>query len=299
MTDDLDGIATFLAVAEAKGFRAAAERLRVTGSAVSQTIRRLEERLGVALVHRNTRSVHLTEAGDQLYASVRPAMEEVRSAVAAVGELSQKPRGMIRLHISGSADSFLKGPLLASFLAAHPEIQLELFVSDLPADIVAQGYDAGVRLGEVIDRDMIAVPVTDEVRLLVAGSPAYFSQHAKPMHPRDLARHVCIAWSAAQESAPCRWEFTEGDSDFVVAISTRVRTNDPQLNIRLACAGLGLVMEGEERLRNDIASGALEPVLEDFCPPFPGFYLYYTDRRRTSRQLRALIDFVRQARSKH
>jgi DNA-binding transcriptional LysR family regulator len=296
MTDDLDGMAMFVAVAEANGFRAAGDRLGVSGSAVSQALRRLEERLGVALVQRTTRSVHLTEAGERLYAAARPALEDLRAAVTAVGELSSEPRGTLRLHVAGAAESFLSGPLLAGFLDAHPQVRLDLLVSDEPLDIVAEGYDGGIRLGEVIDRDMIAVPVSGDLRLVVVGAPAYFARHRKPTHPRDLVEHDCINWHPTAKAPPYRWEFTENDGDFSVDVQARVLTNDPALNVRLARAGAGLTLGDESRVRDGIASGALVPVLEEFSTPFPGFYLYYPQRRHASPALRALIDYLRRTR---
>src|SRR5688572_4033437 len=205
MTDELDGMATFVAVAEAKGFRAAGERLGLSHSAVSQTLRRLEERLGVALVQRTTRSVHLTAAGERLYASVRPALEEVRAAVSAVGELGGAPRGTLRLHLTTGAGTYFDGPLLAGFLAAHPHVRLDLAVSETAVDIVAEGYDAGARLGEVIDRDMIAVPVSRDIRLIVVAAPSYFERHPVPKHPRELVEHECLAWHPTPEAPPYRW----------------------------------------------------------------------------------------------
>jgi DNA-binding transcriptional LysR family regulator len=180
MTGDLDGMAVFVAVVEAKGFRAAGERLGVSGSAVSQALRRLEERVGVALVQRTTRSVRLTEAGERLYAAARPALEELRAAVAALGELGDEPRGTLRLHVSTAADTVLAGPLLAGFLTRHPHVRLDLVLSDASIDIVAEGFDAGIQLGEVIDRDMIAVPVTGDIRLMVVGAPSYFAGRRRP-----------------------------------------------------------------------------------------------------------------------
>ncbi|HUX32770.1 MAG TPA: LysR family transcriptional regulator, partial [Gemmatimonadaceae bacterium] len=297
MNDDLDGIAVFVAVAEAKGFRAAGERLGVSGSAVSQALRRLEERLGVVLVQRTTRSVRVTEAGERLYASARPALEELRGAVAAVGEMSAEARGTIRLQMAGAAEAFLSGPLLADFLAANPHVALELLVSDEPLDIVAGGYDAGIRLGEVIDRDMIAVPVSGDLRLVVVGAPGYFARHPKPRHPRDLVNHECINWHPTAKSPPYRWEFTENGRDFAIDVRARVLTNDPALNLRLAMAGAGVTLADESRSRDAIARGDLVPVLEKFSTPFPGFYLYYPQRRQASAPLRALIDHIRGAKS--
>jgi DNA-binding transcriptional LysR family regulator len=296
MSDELDGVEVFVAVAEAKGFRAAGERLGVSGSAVSQALRRLEDRLGVALVRRTTRSVHLTEAGERLFATARAALEELRTAVAAVGELGDEPRGTLRLHVSGAAEGFLSGALLADFMKEYQHVHLDLFVSDEPVDIVAAGYDAGIRLGEVIDRDMIAVPVSGDIRLVVVGAPSYFARHPKPRHPRDLVEHDCINWHPTAEAPPYRWEFTEGKREFSVDVRARVLTNDPALNIRLARAGAGLSL-ADDRMRDYVARGELVPVLEGFSTPFPGFYLYYPERRHASPALRALVDYLRRKRS--
>ena len=295
MIDDLDGMAVFVAVAEAKGFRAAGERLGVSGSAVSQALRRLEERLGVALVRRTTRSVNLTEAGERLYASARPALEDLRAAATAVSEMSGEPRGTLRIQVAGAAESFLSGALLADFLAAHPQIRLDVLVSDQPIDIVAEGFDAGIRLGEVIDRDMIAVPVSGDLRLVVVGAPSYFARRKKPKHPRDLVEHDCINWHPTAEAPPYRWEFTENGRDFSVDVRARVLTNDPALNVRLAIAGAGLTLADESRSRDALARGELVAVLEKFSAPFPGFYLYYPQRRQASPALRALVDYLRRS----
>lgn len=293
---DLDEMAMFVAVAEAKGFRAAGERLGVTGSAVSQALRRLEERVGVALVQRTTRSVHLTEAGERLYTTARPALDELRQAAAALGEMSREPRGTIRLHVSSAAESFLNASTLAGFLAKHRDVQLDLFLSDEPLDVVAEGFDGGIRLGEVIDRDMIAVPVSGDLRLVVVGAPSYFATHRKPRHPRDLVEHECINWHPTAKAPPYRWEFTENDRDFAVEVPARVLTNDPALNIRLARAGVGLTL-ADERVKDDLARGDLVAVLEEYSTPFPGFYLYYPQRRQASPALRALVDYLRESRS--
>jgi DNA-binding transcriptional LysR family regulator len=295
MIDDLDGMAVFVAVAEAKGFRAAGERLGVSGSAVSQALRRLEERLGVALVRRTTRSVNLTEAGERLYASARPALEDLRAAATAVSEMSGEPRGTLRIQVAGAAESFLSGALLADFLGAHPQVRLDVLVSDQPIDIVAEGFDAGIRLGEVIDRDMIAVPVSGDLRLVVVGAPSYFARRKKPKHPRDLVEHDCINWHPTAEAPPYRWEFTENGRDFSVDVRARVLTNDPALNVRLAIAGAGLTLADESRSRDALARGELVAVLEKFSTPFPGFYLYYPQRRQASLALRALVDYLRRS----
>jgi DNA-binding transcriptional LysR family regulator len=194
MAPDLNALAVFALVAEERNFRAAADRLGVTRSAVSQSLRRLEEDLGIALVRRTTRSVSLTEAGERLYAQVAPAIAEMRTAVEITGSLRERPRGQLRLAVSSIAERFLSGAFLASFSEANPEIQLDINVTDEEFDIVAEGYDAGVRLGEVIAQDMIAVPVAGDERQLAVCSPAYRDRFGVPSHPRDLAAHRCIGW---------------------------------------------------------------------------------------------------------
>ena len=293
MAGELDGMATFVAVAETKGFRAAGERLGVSHSAVSQTLRRLEERLGVPLVRRTTRSVHLTEAGERLYASVRPALDEVRAAVAAVGELGDQPRGTLRVHTASAALTPIGEALLGGFLVEHPYVQLDLVVSDAPVDIVAEGFDAGVQLGEVIDKDMIAVPVTGDLRLVVVGAPSYFARRSRPTHPRDLTDHECLNWHPTTDTPPYRWEFTENGRDFSVTVPARLLSTDAALNRRLAIAGLGITMAYEGHVRGALADGQLVSVLKEFCAPFPGYYLYYPQRRSASRALRALVEHVR------
>jgi DNA-binding transcriptional LysR family regulator len=293
MADDIDGMAFFVAVAETRGFRAAGALLGVSGSAVSQALRRLEARLGVALVQRTTRSVHLTEAGQQLYTAVRPVLNDLRAAVAAVGELAKAPRGILRLLVSTAADTFLAGPLLAEFLSQQPHVRIDVIVSDTRADIVAEGYDAGIQLFEYIDQDMIAVPVSGDLRFAVVGTPAYFARRGVPRHPRDLAQHECVSWHASREALPYRWEFTEHGRDFTVAVPWRVLSNHAQFNLRLVREGVAIGIAFDTYVRDDVARGGLVSVLAEFCTPFPGYYLYYPERRQVSLPLRALIEHVR------
>lgn len=296
MADELDGMAAFLAVAEARGFRAAGDRLGMSHSAVSQIIRRLEDRLGVPLVRRSTRSVHLTEAGERLYASLRPALDEVRAAVAAVGELGNEPRGTLRVHTSSPALTMVGESLLAGFLTDHPQVRLDLVVSDAPVDIVAEGFDAGIQLGEVIDKDMIALPMTGDLRLAVVGAPSYFGRRGTPKHPRELVDHECLNWHPAPGAPPYRWEFTENGRNFAVAVPARVLSTASTTNRRFAIAGLGVTIAFEHHVRESIERGELVRVLEQFCEPFPGYYLYYPQRRNASRVLRAFVEYLRSAR---
>ncbi len=299
--DALDGLAVFVAVAEAKNFRVAGERLGVSASAVSQALRKLEERVGVTLVLRTTRSVSLSEAGERLYAAVRPALADVEAAVTAVGALSDEPRGTIRLLIGTTVDPVLRRLPLADFLAAHPHVRLDVVVSDAAVDIVAAGFDAGIQLGEVIDRDMVAVPVTGDIRMTVVGSPAYLVRRGTPRHPRDLVEHECLNWHPVPEAPAYRWEFTERGPDgpgreVAVAAPGRVLSTDSAVNIRLARDGLGLTIVYEDQVRDAVARGELVPVLEAFCEPFAGYYLYYPQRRHASPALRAFIEHLRRRR---
>jgi DNA-binding transcriptional LysR family regulator len=292
MQPDLNALAVFALVAEEQSFRAAADRLGVTRSAVSQTMRRLEETLGIALVRRTTRSVSLTEAGERLHAEVAPAIADMRAAIEATGSLRERPRGQLRLAVSSIAERFLSGPFLAAFAENNPEVQLDITVTDEEFDIVAEGFDAGVRLGEVIEQDMIAVPIAREERQLAVCSPGYRDRFGVPSNPRDLATHRCIGWRPAPKVAPYRWEFAERGKEFSVAVEPEITTNDMALMIKLAVAGAGITFGMEESFRAWIDRGELVPILEDFCPRFAGFYLYYPSRRNVAPKLRALVEHV-------
>lgn len=293
MVPDLNALAVFVLVAEERSFRAAADRLGVTRSAISQTIRRLEDAMGVALVHRTTRSVGLTQAGSRLHAEIAPSLADILAALDATRDLGAAPRGQLRLVVSSIAEGFLSGPLLAGFAEACPDVQLDVLVSDEEIDIVAGGYDAGVRLGEVIEADMIALPVSGDQRQLAVCAPAYLARRGAPAHPRELATHRCIGWRPAPRAAPFRWEFTQDGRDFVVDVAPEVTTNDMALMIRMAVAGGGITFGLEESFRPYLVRGELVPVLDGYSPPFPGFFLYYPNRRNVAPKLRALLDHVR------
>ena len=297
LADDFDGMAVFSAVAESKSLRAAGERLGVTGSAVSQALRKLEDRLGVALVQRTTRSLRLTDAGEQLYGTVGSALADMRAALAAVGELGAAPGGTLRLLVAPAADRFLSGDFLAGFVEEYPRVRLDFFVSYEPIDIVADGFDAGIRPGEVVDRDMIAVPVSREIRVSVVGSASYFARHPKPKHPRELIEHDCINWHPTAKSPPLRWDFMENGRAFSVDVGSRILSNDPELNLRLARAGVGLTL-ADHRVMDGLARGELVKVLDEFTTSYPGLYLYYPQRRHAPPALRAFIDYLRRKRRK-
>ncbi|HEY0150953.1 MAG TPA: LysR family transcriptional regulator [Longimicrobium sp.] len=298
MVDVTDGVPEFVAVVDAGGFRAAGRQLGVSGTALSKTLRQLEQRLGVTLLLRTTRSVRLTEAGETFYAASRQALDALRAAAEEVGKLADEPRGTIRLNIAAGADGFLRGPAIPGFLQAYPDVHLDIIVDETWSDIVAAGYDAGIRLGEVIEQDMIAVAASGPQRMVVVGSPSYFATRPRPQHPRDLAEHACIRWRPGPDAPPYRWEFTEpGGQDFSVSVPGRVIANDFSLMMRLVTAGLGLTIGMGDGVQPYIERGEVLAVLEDFCPRFPGYYLYYPARRQASPALRALIDYLLAARA--
>ena len=291
MKDDFDGMTAFVRVADRRSFTAAATELGVSGSAVSQTVAQLEQRLGVRLLQRTTRSVGLTEAGERLYASVAPAFTQIRSAVESLNELRERPAGTVRLTVARAAMPLLYEPL-NQFMAECPEVRLELHCDDVLADIVAQGFDGGVRLGETLDKDMVAIDISGPQRMAVVGSPAYFAKRPKPKHPRDLHVHECLGHRLSS-GAMYDWEFDEDGKDFKIAVNGRMVTNDIEQARRIALDGLALAVLFEDHVRDELQRGDLVRVLKDYCSPFPGFYLYYPSRAHIPLKVRALGDFMR------
>ncbi|MDX0154769.1 LysR family transcriptional regulator [Sinorhizobium meliloti] len=292
MKIDMNLLPLFLAVAEEDNFRAAADRLGVTRSAVSQGIRRLEDAFGTTLVTRTTRSVRLTEAGERLREALSQPLSDIGTALDRVaGE--DEPRGLLRIAVTSIAEQFLSGPLIASFAQAHPKVAIDVTVTDEEFDIVAAGFDAGVRLGEVIEQDMIAVPLTGDQRELAVAAPTYLAVRGTPAHPRELVRHRCIGWRRAPNVAPYRWEFEENGVPFDVAVEPQITTNDLRFMLRSALCGAGITFATEETFRPFVETGELVPLLQDFLPPFPGFFLYFPQRRNMTPKMRALIEHVR------
>lgn len=287
---DLNLLPLLLAVAEERNFRAAADRLGVTRSAVSQGIRRLEDAFGLQLVMRTTRAVRLTEAGERLVDSLRAPLGAVQNALEVN---SDAPNGRLRLAVTSIAEDFLSGPLLACFAEAYPKVTVDVTVTDDELDIVEYGYDAGVRLGEVIEQDMIAVPVSGPQTEVAAASPGYIAQHGTPKHPKDLLEHRCIGWRPGPNTAPWRWEFEQDGEPFDVMVDPQVTTNDLRLMLRVAVAGGGITFATRDSMREQLENGALVPLLEDYLPPFAGFYLYFPQRKHIAPKLRALVDHVR------
>ncbi|WP_447044237.1 LysR family transcriptional regulator [Vreelandella sp. H-I2] len=292
MNADFNLLNVFLAVAQAGNFRAAADQLGVTRSAVSQSMRRLEDDLGIALVHRSTRSVSLTEAGSRLRAQITEPFTTIASALEDVVD-DGPPRGLLRVAVTSIAERFLSGPLIVAFAEAYPSITLDVTVTDEEFDIVAAGFDAGVRLGEVIEQDMVAVPLTGPQRQAVVASPRYLQRHGTPLEPNDLLDHLCIGWRPAPAVVPYRWEFSENGREFDVGVNPQITTNDMLLMIRTALAGGGITIGMEETFLPWLKSGKLVSLLQPFLPSFPGFYLYFPSRRNQPPKLRALIMHIR------
>jgi len=290
--DELSTLSAFLTVAEERSFTRAARRLGVSPSALSHSMRGLEERLGVRLLARTTRSVAPTEAGQQLLSRLRPALGDVREALDLVVRSRGRPAGRLRLVVSPIAVSGVLAPKLGQFARDYPDIVLDVITDERRVDLVAGGFDAGIHLGEYIEQDMIAIRVSPEVRAAIVGSARYFASNPKPASPRDLTAHRCVNFRHGPDEV-YRWEFDRGDESLTVAVHGPLIVDDVEMVIRAAIDGVGLAFVGEELVAPQLASGALVRVLEDWCQPFPGFYLYYPSRRQIPAALSALIDTLR------
>lgn len=291
MRNDLGELAAFAVVASERSFTRAAARLGVTQSALSHTVRGLEKRLGLQLMARTTRSVAPTAAGAALLEDLSPALERIEQSLADAQKRRERPAGRVRLILSRTAAHLVLLPKLAQFARAYPEIVLEVTTSNDPVDLVAGGYDGGVQIGEFIQRDMIAVRVSEDVRLAVVGSPEYFRSHKPPSTPRDLKDHACIGFSFS--SGLYRWEFEKGRRAQTVSPQGPVSFDDPDLVIQAVLRGMGIGTAMEASLAALIGKGRLVQVLEDWCPTFPGFFLYYPSRRNQPAALTALIETLR------
>lgn len=290
--DNLAALSAFLVVAEQQSFTQAAKRLGVSPSAVSHTIRGLEEALGVRLLSRTTRSVSPTDPGKQLLARIRPALADIEQGVEQVAGLGNKPTGHVRLLVPRLAATTVLAPKLGEFARAFPEIVLDVTTDDSRMDIVAGGFDAGIHFGEYIEKDMIAVRISEDLRAAIVGSPVYFNRHAKPKTPRELVGHRCINFRHGSAGL-YRWEFDKRKKSLSVAVTGPLIVDDVDLVVRAAVDGVGLAFVSDDRVATLIAGGKLIRVLEDWCQPFPGFFLYYPNRRNQPAALTALINVLR------
>ena len=291
MKKELGELAAFAMVAEERSFTRAAGRLGISQSALSHSMRGLEKRLGLQLLARTTRSVSPTAAGMALLEELAPALERIERSLAEARQQREKPAGRIRLIIPRTAVKVVLLPKLARFAELYPEIVLEVTTSNDPVDLVAGQYDAGVQIGEFIQREMIAVRVSSDMRLAVVGSPEYFKSRSLPRTPRDLKDHACIGFRF--QSGMYRWEFEKGRKALTVNPQGPVTFDDPDLVMRAVLRGIGIGTALEEPLAGLIAEGRLVQVLKDWCPVFPGYFLYYPSRRNQPAALASLISTLR------
>jgi DNA-binding transcriptional LysR family regulator len=293
---NLAELEAFAAVASARSFRKAAIERGVSASALSQTIRNLEERMGVRLLNRTTRSVAPTEAGERLLERLRPALAEITEAVDMVNDFRQRPTGTVRINAPVPAIEFILAPIAKAFLETHPDVSLELISDAARVDIVDGGFDAGVRFGEDLARDMIAVPLGGPLRYLVLGTPEYLERHGRPKKPEELLRHRCIRHRFPSGSIFV-WRFEKGGREVTIAPEGPLTVNDPHMGLRAGLDGIGLVRLVEDYVRPAMDDGRLVPVLEDWCPRLPSWFLYYPSRRQMPSALRAFLDFIAAARA--
>lgn len=290
---NLDDLVAFIAVARARSFTRAAARLDVSQSALSHALRGLEARLGVRLLNRTTRSVSPTEAGERLRRAIGPHFEGIEAELAALGALRAKPAGMLRISATDYAANAILLPKLAPLLRDYPDIKVEVSIEDRLVDIVAEGFDAGVRDGEQVARDMIAVPIGPDLRMAVVGAPAYFETHRRPKKPQDLTGHNCINLRLPTRGGLYAWEFEKGRRKLNVHVEGQFVANHAKAMLNAALSGVGLAYVLEEVANPYLEDGRLERVLHDWCPPFPGFHLYYPSRRQASPAFTLLLDALR------
>jgi DNA-binding transcriptional LysR family regulator len=289
--EKLNVLAAFLAVAEERSFTRAAKQLNISTSGLSHAIRRLEEQIGVRLLTRTTRSVSPTDAGEQLLARLRPALSDISGMLAQLSGLQTKPMGRVRLLRPRVAKTVL-APRLGQFARDFPDVELDITTDDSRVDLVSSGFDAGIQFGEFIQQDMVAVRVSPDLKPVIVGAPAYLASHPAPISPRDLMNHRCIRFRHRGESV-YRWELDKADESLAIAVPGSLILDDLDLVIAAALNGAGLAWVTEDHVAPHLASGALVPVLADWTPPFPGFFLYYPSRKHQPAALTAVIDAFR------
>jgi len=291
--EELGDLMAFLAVAEARSFTRGAAKLGTSQSALSHTVNRLEGRLGLRLLTRTTRSVAPTEAGERLIEALRPAFDDIDDRLAAIGGLRDKPAGLIRVTTSAHAARAILWPALTKLLPRYPDIRVEISIDGGLTDIVAQRFDAGVRLGEQVAKDMIAVRIGPDMRMAVVAAPSYLATRPTPRTPHDLTAHDCVNLRLSTAGGLYAWEFEKAGRELKVRVDGRLTFNDAGLAVAAAVAGLGLACLPEDHVREPLGTGALVRVLEDWCEPFSGFHLYYPSRRQTTPAFALLVEALR------
>jgi DNA-binding transcriptional LysR family regulator len=291
--DELGDLIAFLTVAEERSFTRAAAQLGTSQSSLSHTVRRIEERMGVRLLTRTTRNVVPTEAGEQLMETLRPAFNDIRSRIDALSAMRQSPGGTIRITSSRHAAETILMPAAKRLMAEYRDVNIEISIDQRFVDLVAERYDAGVRLGESIEKDMIAVAIGPELRMMVAGSPGYFERNPKPQTPHDLTQHNCINLRLPTLGGLYTWEFERDGRPLNVRVTGQFICNDVPMIIDAALDGLGLACLPDDHLGPLVDEGRLVPVLQDWSAPFPGYHLYYPSRRLASPAFALLVDALR------
>jgi DNA-binding transcriptional LysR family regulator len=291
--DSINHLQVFLTVARQQSFTRAGAKLGVSSSAVSHAVRLLEERLGIRLIARTTRNVSLTEAGERLLHSVEPHLDGIETALAALTELRDKPAGTVRINTSEHAATSILWPAIQRLLPNYPDIRFEVTLDNAITDIVAERYDAGIRLGERLDNDMVAVRISPQMRMVVTGSPAYFRERGVPQTPQDLTRHACVNLRLPTHGGYLVWEFEKDGKEYNIRPDGQLVFNNAGMTRRAAIVGFGLAYVLEDLVQEDIKEGRLETVLDDWNPPFPGYYLYYPSRRQMSPALALLVEALR------
>jgi DNA-binding transcriptional LysR family regulator len=292
----IDDILAFLAVARERSFTKAAAKLGLSQSTLSHTVRGLEARLGVRLLTRTTRSVAPTQAGERLMQTVGPRLDEIGAELSSLTALRDKPAGTIRITAGEHAAHTALWPTLARFLPKYPDIKVEVIIDYGLTDIVAERYDAGVRLGEQVAKDMIAVRIRPAMRMAVVGSPTYFERRPSPKLPQDLTAHNCINLRLPTHGGLYAWEFEKAGRELNVRVDGQLTFNTLALRLDAVLAGLGIAYLPEDQVRSHISTGRLIRVLADWCPPFPGYHLYYPSRRQHSQAFTLLVDALRYSR---
>jgi DNA-binding transcriptional LysR family regulator len=290
---DLAELNAFMMIGEHLSFRVAATRLGITPSALSHSMRQLEERLGVRLLHRTTRSVSLTDAGERLLERLRPAIEQIAEALEGLNQERERPYGRLRVYATHLSAATVLVPVWSRFLATYPEVHLEVQLGEAPTDIVARGFDAGIGPRDRVAADLIAVPVTPPLRVAVVGSPGYFSRRRPPRLPEDLPRHDCVQYRRFENRDVFEWQFERNGETQPISVEGRVMVNDPDLAVRAALDGLGLAYTIEALVEPFLRTRQLVRVLEDWSPAVEGIYLYYPGHRQIPAALRALADMLR------
>lgn len=291
--DDWGNLAAFAVIAEERSFTRAATRLGVTASALSHSMRVLEERLRVRLLARTTRNVSTTDAGERLLARLRPALGDIGEALADLDKMSDRPAGRVRITAPRIAARNVIGPMLPKFSEGFPDVTVEVMIDPGFTDIIEHRFDAGIRLGEAVAQDMVSVRVSADIRASVVASPSYLAERGTPVVPLDLRSHRCIGFRFAPASSVYKWEFQKGSNALEFAPEGTLVCNDEDMMMDAALRGMGMAYLFESHVSEQVAKGQLVRVLEDWCMPFPGFFLYYPSRRQTPAGLAAFVDSLR------